>query len=54
VIVLPFFHPAAALHQPKYRADIERDFLKIPRILAQASGLEGTPPDQRAEQLSLF
>lgn len=54
LIVLPFFHPAAALHQPKYRADIERDFLKIPRILAQASGLEGTPPGQRAEQLGLF
>jgi len=54
VIVLPFFHPAAALHQPKYRALIEDDFLKIPRILAQASGLEEALPGQQAEQLSLF
>ena len=54
VIVLPFFHPAAALHQPKYRALIEEDLLKIPRILAQASGLEEALPGQQAEQLSLF
>ena len=53
-VVLPFFHPAAALHQPKYRAAIEKDFLTIPRILAQLSDIEGMLLDQQAEQLTLF
>ncbi len=53
-IVLPLFHPAAALHQPKYRSDIERDMLKIPQILEQMIDFEEVQPDQRAEQLSLF
>jgi len=55
-LVLPFFHPAAALHQPKYRADIEQDILKIPQILAQvdAEGFAETSLDQQAEQLTLF
>jgi uracil-DNA glycosylase family 4 len=54
LIVVPFFHPAAALHQPKYRADIERDILKIPRILEQMDDFASAPPDEQAEQLSLF
>jgi uracil-DNA glycosylase family 4 len=53
-IVLPFFHPAAALHQPKYRADIERDFRTIPEILAQLDEFDEVHLDQQAEQLSLF
>ena len=56
LLVLPFFHPAAALHQPKYRADIEQDILKIPQILAQvdAEGFAEASLDQQAEQLTLF
>jgi uracil-DNA glycosylase family 4 len=54
IIVLPMFHPAAALHQPKYRADIEQDFLQIPRLLAQASDVAETLPGEQAQQLSLF
>ncbi len=53
-IVLPFFHPAAALHQPKYRAHIERDFRTIPEILAQLDEFDEVRLDQPAEQLSLF
>ena len=53
-VVLPLFHPAAALHQPKYRADIESDMLKIPQILAQVDGVEQGRLDQHAEQLDLF
>lgn len=51
---LPFFHPAAALHQAKYRAAIEQDFLLIPELLKQiaAEGNEG--PDEQVQQLSLF
>jgi len=53
-VVLPMFHPAAALHQPKYRADIENDMLKIPQVLASVDGVEQAQPGQHAEQLSLF
>lgn len=52
--VLPLFHPAAALHQPKYRADIEQDMLQIPNVLAQMDGIAEKQPDQQVEQLSLF
>lgn len=31
VVYLPMFHPAAALHQQRYRSLIEEDFLKIRR-----------------------
>ncbi len=53
-VVLPMFHPAAALHQPKYRAHIEQDFLKIPGILAQLDEFPDAQLGQQAEQLSLF
>jgi len=53
-VVLPMFHPAAALHQPKYRAHIEQDFLKIPGILAQLDEFPEAQLGQQAEQLTLF
>lgn len=53
-VVLPMFHPAAALHQPKYRAHIEQDMLKIPQILAQTDEFPEAQLGQQAEQLSLF
>ena len=53
-IVLPMFHPAAALHQPKYREDIERDFARIPSILAQKDAPSTSDPVLHAEQLNLF
>jgi len=55
IIYYPMFHPAAALHQARYRADIEQDMLKIPQILSEAQAMDaedrGAPP---AQQLSLF
>jgi DNA polymerase len=54
ILYLPLFHPAAALHQPRFRAAIEQDFLKIPELLKQAVPVEEERPDQRAQQLSLF
>jgi uracil-DNA glycosylase family 4 len=54
IIYIPMFHPAAALHQPKYRSMIEQDFLKIPAILAELSRIEDTQPPVKTEQLSLF
>jgi len=55
VLYLPMFHPAAALHQPRYRADIEQDMLKIPQLLAQAAQfVEDELEEKPAAQLSLF
>jgi uracil-DNA glycosylase family 4 len=43
VTVVPMFHPAAALHQERYRALIEADFKKLPAILAGAAPPAATP-----------
>jgi uracil-DNA glycosylase len=59
------FHPAAALHQPRFREALEQDFANLPKALeaararARASGSEGpadaAEPDRPSgEQLSLF
>ena len=54
IIYYPMYHPAAALHQPKWRQVIKEDMLKIPQILAQADEIAEAEPPQGAEQLSLF
>jgi DNA polymerase len=57
VVVVPMYHPAAALHQPKYRADIEADFAKLPSILAEADTIpseRGGETEESPQQLSLF
>ncbi len=57
-LVVPMYHPAAALHQPALRSVVEADFAKLPDRVAKARSLE--PPDSEAappsgaEQLSLF
>jgi uracil-DNA glycosylase family 4 len=43
VTVVPMFHPAAALHQQRYRSLIEDDFRRLPEILA---GAESNPAPQ--------
>ena len=52
-VYFPMFHPAAALHQPRYRASIEEDMLKIPQILADLHSVE-TGESGPPQQLSLF
>lgn len=37
VTIVPMFHPAAALHQERYRSLIEADFRRLPTILAEAA-----------------
>jgi uracil-DNA glycosylase family 4 len=55
VIYFPMFHPAAALHQPKWRNVVEEDFLKIPELLAKLEEVEEEEPElPQAQQLSLF
>jgi len=53
-VVLALYHPAAALHQPRYKADIEADFKKIPQLLAEAAKVEAAPIEEAPAQLSLF
>jgi len=55
VIYYPMFHPAAALHQPRWRSLLEEDILKIPDLLAKLEEVEEAEPEiTQAEQLSLF
>ncbi len=55
VIYYPMFHPAAALHQPRWRTLLDEDILKIPGLLAKLEDIEEAEPEiTQAEQLSLF
>jgi len=55
IVYFPMFHPAAALHQPQYRALIERDILKIPQILADLEAIKPAPDEPSSpQQLRLF
>jgi len=55
-LVVPMFHPAAALHQPSLRRSIEEDFARLPEIIRRAQQIappEDEPPAQ-PQQLNLF
>jgi uracil-DNA glycosylase len=55
VIYYPMFHPAAALHQPRWRDIVEEDMSRIPELLAKVDEVqEAEPPPPQAQQLSLF
>lgn len=50
-IVVPMFHPAAALHQPALKDVITADFHKIPEILESARRLRyGEPESTESEE----
>ncbi len=56
--IIPMFHPAAALHQPKYRPMLEEDFSHLSKWVAEAQQKKA-PSQPKAEhenptQLSLF
>ncbi|MBC7263858.1 MAG: uracil-DNA glycosylase [Chloroflexi bacterium] len=53
-VIIPVYHPAAALHQSRYKADIERDFLKIPQIIQDLDAVDESTAQEKPEQLSLF
>ena len=60
-LVVPFYHPAAALHQPSLRPTVEADFSRLPEWIEKAGDvpeyvepLDDDPDDQKPEQLSLF
>lgn len=64
-LIVPFFHPAAALHNPSLREAVVEDFGKLPGLVWQhqqqaestSDDDAGTPPDHGDDegvQLSLF
>ncbi len=61
MLVMPFYHPAAALHRPSLRSVVEEDFAKLPALIAGVEkALEYQPEEpvdnnnDQVEQLSLF
>jgi DNA polymerase len=59
-LIVPMFHPAAALHQPSLRATVEADFSRLPEWIKKAAEvpeyIEEEPLiiEQKPEQLSMF
>jgi len=56
-LVVPMYHPAAGLHQPKWKSVIEADFRKLPDILKKLTPSDGDgdePSPPTTQQLSLF
>ena len=60
-MIVPMYHPAAALHQPSLQQAVREDFARLPQYVAQAQ--QAMPPaadepdddvDENFEQLSLF
>lgn len=67
-LIVPMFHPAAALHQPKWKPALEQDFERLPRLIDAVRLLRDAPrmplpkdveieivsADDPPEQLGLF
>jgi DNA polymerase len=59
-LIVPMFHPAAALHQPSLKLSIERDFTHLPELISKSAKVADTkddsPPENKSDptQLSLF
>jgi len=57
LVVLPMYHPAAALHQPSLKKTLQEDFGKIPQILKDMAHLQEEQEQKKPEppqQLSMF
>jgi uracil-DNA glycosylase len=52
--VVPMFHPAAALHQERYRSLIEADFRGLPAVLEQVEHTAAAPEENPVQQMRLF
>jgi DNA polymerase len=53
-LVVPMFHPAAALHQPKWRPLLVEDFQKLPGYIQEAAAFSQEVDPSSATQLNLF
>ena len=57
LVVLPMYHPAAALHQPSLKRVLEEDFKRVPQILKEMAHLAEEPeekPKPPPQQMSMF
>jgi len=61
MLVVPFYHPAAALHRPSLKSVVEEDFAKLPVLIDGVEKALVYQPEEpvdnnndQAEQLSLF
>ncbi len=54
LIVVPMYHPAAALHQGGLRRTIEEDFKKLPAFLKEALDEKPAEPALETQQMRLF
>ncbi len=54
VVVVPMYHPAAALHQANLRGTIMEDFKKLPEILREFSQSAGQPAEPEPVQMQLL
>ena len=55
-LVVPMYHPAAALHQPSLRQVVKDDFARLPELVAKGERISSATDDPSTdpEQLSLF
>ena len=59
-LIVPMYHPAAALHQGSLRPVIQEDFARLPELITRAEKLESHAggsshqEDEEPTQLSLF
>lgn len=57
-LIVPMFHPAAALHQGSLRPVIQADFARLPELIARSQQTENLPDkdedQENPQQLSLF
>ena len=56
-LIVPMYHPAAALHQKALKATIQEDFSRLPKILAEAETVkrdEESSDKPPAQQMGLF
>lgn len=58
-LIIPMYHPAAALHQPSLKPIVEKDFGKLPELITKADAapvvteeINGKQPEPK--QLSMF
>jgi uracil-DNA glycosylase family 4 len=54
LLVVPLYHPAAALHQGSLRKTIEDDFRKLPAFLKEMTKEEMPEPALETQQMRLF
>lgn len=51
-LVIPMFHPAAALHQPSLKVSVERDFARLPEWIEQARSAPARTVQNTSSQTS--